>query len=64
MSNVVVRFRDGTFKEFKETGYRGYTNVVTCGGGVVTISDEFGAKVTYPLDLVKEIEQAAPPGGR
>lgn len=61
MSRVIVEFRDGSKRTFENRNQRG-TVQVEFTPGVVGVIDEYGARHYYPLDLVKEVHQDAPPG--
>ena len=57
MANILIRFRDGTEKEFKHKGRPGgsYTKSVSYEGGMVIVRDEYDRRTAYPMDTVAEV---------
>lgn len=57
MSNIKIKMRDGTVKEFSHQGRAGgsYTKRLKYEGGMVVITDEWGKKIAIPMDLVEEV---------
>ena len=57
MSAITVVFRDGSVKEFPDTGSPGgsYTNSVKYEGEWVIVKDAYDKTTAYPMDLVKEV---------
>lgn len=65
MAEITVVFRDGTTKEFPDTGRVGgsYTNSVRYEGNFVIVKDAYDATTAYPMDIVKEVNTRPSRGG-
>lgn len=59
MSNIVVKMKDGSTKEFKHQGRAGgsYTKTLKIEGACAVIENEYYEKVYIPLDSVEEIRE-------
>lgn len=57
MSNITIKFKDGTTREFKHEGRAGgsYTKTVIYEGGFIIIEDEWYNRTAFPSDLVAEV---------
>lgn len=57
MSDILIKFRDGTERAFKHEGRAGgsYTKRVTYEPGVIVVTDEWHKRTAFPLDLVAEV---------
>lgn len=57
MSDVTIKFRDGTSREFKERGRAGgsYTVKVRYEGAFVLVEDEWHEVHSFPGDVVAEV---------
>jgi len=61
MSNITIKLRDGTMREFKEAGRPGgsYANSVSYEIGFVVVTDEWGARTAIPSGDIAEVNVAA-----
>lgn len=57
MPSYLIRFRDGTTREFKEQEWDGKVTHAKYDNATVSIIDPFGKKTTIPLDLISEVEE-------
>lgn len=59
MSDVSVKFKDGTTREFKEVGRSGgsYCLSVRYEGAFVVIIDEWGNRTAFPAADVLEVKE-------
>lgn len=57
MASIVVRFKDGTVREFPHEGRAGgsYTKTVKYEGGAVIVEDEWYKRTAFPLSDVAEV---------
>lgn len=60
MSNIVVKFRDGSIRPFPEENRGGgsYQNSVKYEGAFVVVTDVWGNTKAFPADLVAEVSTA------
>ncbi len=58
MSDVTINFRDGTKKTHKDNGRPGgsYTVRATFEGSFVVVTDCYGNRTAYPMDLVASVD--------
>jgi len=61
---IIIRFRDKSCTTLpdprsKIISVKSY--VVAYGNGIVTITDPYSVKTTYPLDLIESIEETPDP---
>jgi hypothetical protein len=61
MSNVTIKMRDGTTRQFIERGRPGgsYSNSVSYETGFVVVTDEWGKRTAIPAADILEVETAA-----
>ena len=57
MSDIIVKMKDGTTKEFIDRGAPGgsYCNSLKCEGGFAIIEDPYGNKTIIPANDILEI---------
>ena len=57
MSNITIKFKDGTTREFKHEGRPGgsYTKHVKFESGFVIVTDEWDKRTAFPAEDVKEV---------
>ena len=57
MSDVVIKFKDGTERQFKHEGRAGgsYTKTVTYKGNYVIVEDEWYKQTAFPSDIIAEV---------
>ena len=59
MSNITIKFRDKTIREFKHEGRPGgsYTKRLYYKEGFVVVEDEWGTQIGFPSDIIEEIKE-------
>ena len=59
MSNITVKMKDGTVREFKHEGRAGgsYTKELKYEGAFAVIEDEYGTKTAIPAADIAEITE-------
>lgn len=57
MSNILIKFKDGSEREFLHEGRPGgsYTKRVKHENGWIIITDEYSNRTSFPADEVKEV---------
>jgi len=57
MSNITIKMRDGTTREFKHEGRAGgsYTKSLRYEPGFAVITDEWHRETAIPTELIQEI---------
>ncbi len=57
MSDITIKFRDGTERTFKHEGRAGgsYTKSTHYKGSFIVIEDEWGKETAFPAELVAEV---------
>jgi hypothetical protein len=57
MSHILIKFRDGSEKEFRDTPRSGgsYEKQVKYEGSMVIVVDEWYKEIAYPVGLVAEV---------
>jgi hypothetical protein len=60
MSNITIRMRDGSTREFKHAGRPGgsYTKRLRYEPGFVVVTDEYYHETAIPTDLVDSVEES------
>ena len=57
MSDIKIKFRDGTEREFKHEGRPGgsYTKSLSYEGAFVVVTDEYYKRTAFPAELIAEV---------
>lgn len=60
MSDIKIKFRDGSVREFRHQGRPGgsYTKSLSYEGGFAIVTDEYGKRTSFPAETIAEIEEA------
>ena len=64
MSNITVKFKDGSVRKFPHEGRAGgsYTKSVQFEGAFVVVVDEWGSCTAFPAAEVAEVHEEQPHG--